>query len=178
MKLTFLLAPLLLACLNSCAPSPSLSADIGDGLRATLRQANLGDVTVTQDRTKGVVTLGGHVATEEDKATAATMAQSMAGSQVVANQIEVIPVNGAADAKSINSDLDAGIESNLSAALTQNKLSDHVKFNVVNRVVTLTGEVNSQAMRAQASTVAEAVANVSQVVNELQVKRQKATTTK
>jgi osmotically-inducible protein OsmY len=42
-------------------------------------------------------------------------------------------------------------------------------------VVTLTGDVNSQAKRAQAEQVAAAVLNVDQVVNELQVKKQKAT---
>ncbi|MEP7353184.1 MAG: BON domain-containing protein [Acidobacteriota bacterium] len=41
---------------------------------------------------------------------------------------------------------------------------------------TLTGEVNSQAKRTQAEKVAVAVPSVEQVVNELQVKGQKATT--
>jgi osmotically-inducible protein OsmY len=39
----------------------------------------------------------------------------------------------------------------------------------------LTGEVNSEAKRAQAEQVASTVPNVQQVVNELQVKGQKAT---
>jgi osmotically-inducible protein OsmY len=43
--------------------------------------------------------------------------------------------------------------------------------------VTLNGEVNSAAKRAQVETVASAVPNVRQVVNELQVKDQKATST-
>ena len=41
--------------------------------------------------------------------------------------------------------------------------------------VTLTGGGNSQARRAQVKNVASAVPNVQQVVNELQVKNQKAT---
>jgi osmotically-inducible protein OsmY len=40
--------------------------------------------------------------------------------------------------------------------------------------VTLTGEVNSQSKRAQVEEVATAVPNVHRVVNELQVKDQKA----
>jgi hypothetical protein len=44
-----------------------------------------------------------------------------------------------------------------------------------NDVVTLTSEVNSQGRRAQVEKVASAVPNVPQVVNELQVKDQKAT---
>jgi osmotically-inducible protein OsmY len=50
-----------------------------------------------------------------------------------------------------------------------------VKYDVKNHVVTLTGEVASQSARRQAESVASSVPNVSQVVNELQVKNQKAT---
>jgi len=49
-----------------------------------------------------------------------------------------------------------------------------VKYEVKNNVVTLTGEVDSQSKRARAQNVASAVLNVQQVVNELQVKKQKA----
>lgn len=41
-------------------------------------------------------------------------------------------------------------------------------------VVTLTGEVNSQSKRDHAASVATRVPNVKQVVNDLQVKNQKA----
>jgi osmotically-inducible protein OsmY len=41
-------------------------------------------------------------------------------------------------------------------------------------VVTLTGEVNSENKRARAEKVAIAVPNVQQVVNNLQIKDQKA----
>jgi osmotically-inducible protein OsmY len=56
-------------------------------------------------------------------------------------------------------------------------LNKHVKYDVKRGVVTLTGEVNSQARRAYAEKVAAAVPNVQQVVNELQVKDQKASST-
>jgi osmotically-inducible protein OsmY len=42
-------------------------------------------------------------------------------------------------------------------------------------VVTLTGEVNSQSKRALADRIASAVPNVKQVVNDVQIKEQKAT---
>jgi len=74
----------------------------------------------------------------------------------------------------VNSDLDRGIENNLDAALIQNKMHDSVNYVVKNGVVTLTGEVNSEAMRSSAETVATGVPNVQQVVNDLQVKNQKA----
>ena len=133
------------------------------------------NVSVSQDREKGIVTLGGQVANDADKAQAESLAKALAGAQVVANQIAVIPVGGERDAKAVNSDLDKGIEQNLDAALIQNKLHEHVKYEVKSGVVTLTGEVNSQAKRALAEQVATGVPNVLQVVNDLQVKNQKAT---
>ena len=74
----------------------------------------------------------------------------------------------------MNSDLDQGIEKNLDAALIQNKLHKSVKYEVKNGVVTLTGEVNSENKRTLAEQVATGVPNVAQVVNNLQVKNQKA----
>jgi len=65
----------------------------------------------------------------------------------------------------------------LDAGLIQNKLHKGVKYEVKSGVVTLTGEVNSESKRAQVEQVASTVPNVRQVVNELQVKDQKATST-
>ncbi len=161
--------------LSGCSANSTQSPDISSNLRKALDQAGLKDVSASQDRDKGVVTLSGHVAAEGDKQQAQSLAQAMAGSQVVANQIAVIPVGGEKDAKAVNADLDKGIETNLDAALIQNKLHDHVKYGVKNLVITLTGEVNSEDVRAQAQQIASAVPNVQQVVNELQVKNQKAT---
>ena len=78
----------------------------------------------------------------------------------------------------MNSDLDKGIEKNLDAALIQDKLHKGVKYDVKNGVVTLTGEVNSESKRAHVEKVASTVPNVHQVVNELQVKDQKASSTR
>ena len=151
------------------------SPDVSDGIRKSLDQAGLKDVSVSQDRDKGVVTLGGHVPSDGDKSQAESIAKSMAGRQVVSNQIGVIPPAAKSEAKTINSDLDKGIEKNLDAALLQHRLNKGIKYDVKNGVVTLRGEVNSQAKRAQVKNIASAVPNVQQVVNELQVKNQKAT---
>ena len=87
----------------------------------------------------------------------------------------MIPPAVESEAKTVNSDLDKGIEKNLDAALIQRRLNKNIKYDVKNGVVTLTGEVNSQSRRVQVEKVASAVPNVQQVVNELQVKDQKAT---
>jgi osmotically-inducible protein OsmY len=160
--------------LAGCSTS-TRTADVSDSIRTSLDQAGFKDVSTSQDRDKGVVTLGGHVAAEGDKSHAESIARSIAGAQVVSNQIAVIPPGAESEAKSVNSDLDKGIESNLDAALIQQKLHETVKYAVKNHVVTLSGDVDSQAKRARAEGVASAVLNVQQVVNELQVKKQKAT---
>jgi hyperosmotically inducible protein len=151
------------------------SPDVSDNIRRSLDQAGLKKVSVNQDRDKGVVTLGGQVPGDGDKAQAESIARSIASGQVVADQIAVVPLGAESEAKAINSDLDKGIEQNLDAALIQSKLHDRVKYVVKNHVVTLSGEVDSQSLRRDAERVAASVPNVQQVVNELQVKNQKAT---
>jgi hyperosmotically inducible protein len=165
-----LLAVGILAGCSGIAKSPEVS----DSIRKSLDQAGFKDVSVSQDRDKGVVTLGGKVTSENDKSQAESLAKSLAGSQVVADQIAVIPVGIESAAKTVNADLDDGIEKNLDAALIQNNMHDDVKYEVKSNVVTLSGEVNSQSKRDQAERVAAAVPNVKQVVNDLQVKNQKA----
>jgi hyperosmotically inducible protein len=152
----------------------SASPDVSDSIRKSLDQAGFKGVSVSQDRDKGIVTLGGQVVSDGDKAQAETLAKSLAGSQVVADQIAVIPPGLEKEAKAVNSDLDQGIEKNLDAALIQSNLLKIVKYEVKSGVVTLTGEVNSENKRARAEKVAAAVPNVQQVVNNLQIKDQKA----
>ena len=172
--LVTLLTLLIVGTLGGCSGTTK-SPDVSDSIRKSLDQAGLQAVSVSQDRDKGVVTLGGHVPSDVDKSQAESIAKSIAGGQVVSNQIGVIPPAAESEAKTVNSDLDKGIEKNLDAALIQHRLNKGVKYDVKNGVVTLTGEVNSQARRAQVKNVASAVPNVQQVVNELQVKNQKAT---
>jgi osmotically-inducible protein OsmY len=173
-----LLAVVVVGTLVGCSATPTKTADVSDNIRTSLDKAGYKDVSVSQDRDKGVVTLGGHVAADGDKSQAESIARSIAGAQVVSNQIAVIPPGAENDAKTVNSDLDKAIESNLDAALIKEKLHERVKYAVKNHVVTLTGEVDSQSKRARAEKVASAILNVQQVVNELQVKRQKASSSK
>jgi hyperosmotically inducible periplasmic protein len=161
--------------LAGCTSTSAKTPGVSDNIRASLDKAGYKDVSVSQDSDKGVVTLGGHVAADTDKAQAQAIATSFAGSEVVSNQVAVIPPGSGSDAKDMNSDLDKGVASNLDAALINAKLHDSVKYAVKNHVVTLTGDVDSEATRDQAQMVASAVPNVQQVVNELQVKSQKAT---
>jgi hyperosmotically inducible periplasmic protein len=165
----------LTAGLVACSSNSNKSPDVSGSIQKTLNQQNLKSVSVHDDRDKGVVTLTGHVASADEQAQAESIAKSMAGGQVVADEIAVLPPNNDHEAKTVQSDLDKGIDQNVDAALIQNGLNNGIKHNVKNGVVTLEGNVNSPSARQQAQEVAAAVPNVQQVINELQVKNQKAT---
>src|SRR5579872_3505965 len=141
----------LVGALAGCSMTSRKSAAVSDSIRTSLDQAGFKDVSVTQDRDKGVVTLGGHVAADADKSNAESIARSAAGSEVVSDEIAVIPPGAASDAKKMNSDLDRGIEGNLDAALIQDRLHENVKYAVKNEVVTLSGSVDSESKRARRS---------------------------
>ena len=124
------------ACSNR-QQAPEVTSDI----RHALDQAGLKDVRVSQDRVKAVVSLTGDVATDADKARAETIAHSIAGDQVVSNQIGVRPNGDQSTARKVDSDLDSAVDKNLDAMLVQHRLKDNVRYDVKNGVVTLKGNV-------------------------------------
>jgi osmotically-inducible protein OsmY len=162
-------AALAIGFLVGCSATPT------DNIHKALVQAGLKDVTVTADRTKGVVTLGGHVAADADKARAAQIAQSLVPDQVVANEVAVLPATDAGATKTVYADLDKGIDNNLDAALISAGFKSGIGHSVKTGVVTLTGSVDSESQRTQVETIAKAVPNTLQVVNEIQTKHEKAT---
>jgi osmotically-inducible protein OsmY len=162
----------------ACSNNPPKAPDVAGDIRQALDQGGLKDVSVNQDRDKSVVTLTGNVRTDDDKARAESIAKSIAGSEVVSNEIGVRPGSDEGTAKKVDSDLDSGIDKNLDAMLVQHRLKRDVKYDVTNGVVTLKGDVPSQAQRDSVEKMAGQVPNVKQVVNELEVKHQKATSTK
>lgn len=171
---------LFIAGLTGCSQTTTStkSPDVADNIRKSLDQAGLKDVSVSQDRTNGVVTLKGQVPNDAAKAQADSIAKNEARGQVVSDQVQVVPANAGSQTKTLYADLDKGIENNLDAALIQNKIPGRIRHTVKNGVVTLTGNVDSQTARTEAQQVASSVPNVHQVVNELQVKKQKATSAK
>ncbi|HEV2401317.1 MAG TPA: BON domain-containing protein [Candidatus Sulfotelmatobacter sp.] len=157
---------------NSKAP------DVTDNVRNALDSAGLSDVHVSDDRDKNVVTLSGTVPADDDKGRAESIAKSQAGSAVVADEIAVRPKGDESTAKKVDSDVDAGIEKNLDAMLVAHKMNHDVHYDVNNGVVTLKGNVVSQGQRSSVEKLAENVPNVKQVVNEIDVKNQRATSNK
>jgi osmotically-inducible protein OsmY len=176
-KLFLAVVPVILAGALAGCSDTNKSPDVTDNIRKSLDQAGYKDVSVSQDREKGVVTLAGTVPTEGDKAQAESIAKSGAGAQVVADQIAVRPPGNESVARTVDSDMDKAIEKNLDAMLVKNKLQKGVRYDVKNGVVTLKGDVPSQSRRSQLEKLASNVPNVKQVVNELEVKNQKASST-
>jgi osmotically-inducible protein OsmY len=152
--------------------------DVTGDIRHALDQAGLNDVKVGQDRDKGVVNLTGKVASDDDKARAESVARSVAGDQVISNEIAVRPKGDDSTAKKVDSDLDSGIDKNLDAMLVQHRLKDDVRYDVNNGVVTLKGNVASQTQRTSVEKLAKQVPNVKEVVNKLDVRDQKATSSR
>jgi hypothetical protein len=120
----FLLVPLLLG--TACSRRDNISYK--DEVKKALEQADLKDVTVSEDQDKNVITLGGTVHSNEAKARAAEVAKTAANTRVIANEIIVQPVGSESQAKDVASNLDDGIEKNYKAALISSGLErQHVR---------------------------------------------------
>jgi osmotically-inducible protein OsmY len=76
-----LLALLAIGAMVGCKSSEN-SPDLSDTIRKSLNQAGLKDVSVTLDTDKGIVTLGGQVVSDNQKAQAESLAKSFAGAMV------------------------------------------------------------------------------------------------
>jgi hyperosmotically inducible protein len=157
-----------------CSQTPGLSPDVKEAVEKALVQANFTNIKVAQDREKGVITLSGDVRMDADKQTAENVARNASNSLVIANEIGVRPAGFEIEAKLVDASLDTAIEKNFEAILIGKQLND-IKYTAKNGVLTLTGEVNDPTKIHDLGTLAGTVANVKQVVNELQVKPVKAT---
>ena len=175
-RLILSLLPLVLAGMMSGC-SNSKSPDVTDNIRKSLEQAGFKDVSVSEDLERGVVTLTGTVPTDTDKQQAESIAKSVAPNIVIADQISVQPSGNESEAKAVDSELDKAIEKNLDATLVKHRLKNDVKYDVKNGVVTLKGKVPSENKREQVEKLAASIPNVKQVVNEIEVEGQKATST-
>jgi hyperosmotically inducible protein len=158
-----------------CGQQQAKAPDVKDNVKQGLEQAGLKDVSVSQDRDKGVVTLTGTVLNDVDKSQAESIARAAATGQVIANEIAVRPRGDESTAKEVQSDMDKAIEKNVEAVLTKHNWNKDVSYKVKQGVVTLKGKVNSQSQRSMVEKTVAATPNVAQVVNELEVKNQKAT---
>jgi osmotically-inducible protein OsmY len=174
---TVALVPTLLIGLACTSQRATNGANMGsdsykDGVKQALKQAELEDVSVDEDRDKNTITLGGKVHSEDARQQAGEVAKAAAGGRVVANEISVQPVGAESQSKEIASDLDSAIEKNYKAALTSRGLDkEHIRFDAKNGVLTLKGSVARPSERKLAGEIAQAVPNVREVLNQIDVSR-------
>jgi osmotically-inducible protein OsmY len=154
----------------ACNQNDRDTRSVGDSVKNALQQADLKDVTVSDDADKNTVTLGGTLHSEDAKTRAADVVKSAAGNRIIANEISVQPVGGESEAKAVASNLDDAIEHDYKAALIAHHLDkSSVHYNAKTAVLTLTGTVKNAAQREQAELLGSKVPNVRQVINQLQV---------
>lgn len=153
------------------ATAPANNADVKDAVSKALDQADLKGIHVSDDTEKNVTTLTGALHSQEAKDKATQVAKAAAPSRIIANEISVQPVGAESQARNIAGNVDEGIQKNFKAAMIANGLDkEHIRASAKNGVLTLKGTVNNQAQRDEAQKVGASVPNVSQVINELQVK--------
>jgi hyperosmotically inducible periplasmic protein len=152
-------------------PATTNNANVKDAVSKALEQADLKDIHVRDDADKNVITLTGAVHSQESKDKATEVTKNAAPGRIVANEVSVQPVGAESQARNVASNVDDGIDKNFKAAMIANGLDkQHIRASVKNGVLTLKGTVDSQAQRDEAQKVGASVPNVSQVLNELQVK--------
>ena len=168
--LTIAIAVSLFLATSACSKQPERTYK--DSVKTALEQADLKDVRVSEDTDKNTITLGGTLHSEDAKQKAANVAKANAGSRIVVNEVSVQPVGQESEAKSVASNLDDCIESNYKAVLVAKGLDKQsIRFDAKNGVLTLKGHVKTTSQRKEAEQLAQAVPNVQQVLNEIDVKR-------
>ncbi len=152
---------------------PDQKSAVSDSLKSN----NLSAVDVSQDRSKGVMTLSGNLSSDDMKAQAENLAKQAAPDYRIDNEIGVRPPD-VANAGAVASDLDKAIDDNFKASIKAHEtLNDQsISGSAKNGTLVLKGSVKTAAQRKEAEQLAKKVPNVQQVVNELEVKPSKHST--
>lgn len=138
----------------------------------SLNGNSLNAVDVSQDRQKGVMTLSGSVASDDQKSQAEKLAKQAAPDYTIADEIGVRPPGDQSQAGAVSSSLDSAIEDNFKAELKGHKNLDDqsIHYNAKNGTLVLKGTVKTEKQKNEAENLAKRVPNVQQVVNEIEVK--------
>ena len=145
----------------------------------SLKNNNLNAVNVSQDREKGVMTLSGNLDSQDLKTQAENIAKQAAPDYTIADEIGVRPP-GASTAGAVASNLDSAIEDNFKAMIKSHaNLNDQsISGSAKNGTLVIKGSVKTVKQKKEAEDLAKKVPNVQQVVNEIEVKPDKHSTTK
>jgi osmotically-inducible protein OsmY len=125
---------------------------------------------------EGMVTLTGEVPTEIDKELAANLARETLGVKEVTNQIRITPAATPQPGEIANQDLAINVDDlELQANLRERVISvpelkaQRIEIKVQNRVITLTGNVASEAQKLRAEQLIRNYPKVASVANQLRI---------
>ena len=125
---------------------------------------------------EGMVTLTGEVPTEIDKELATNLARETFGVKEVTNQIRIMPEATPQPGETVNQDLAINVDDlELQANLRERVLSvaelkaQRIEINVQNRVVTLTGNVASEAQKLRTEQLLRNYPKVASINNQLRL---------
>ena len=171
----FLACTLAIAGCHNTASHPDEKQSVTSSLKGS---SQFSDISVAQDRDKGVMTLTGNVTSPDLKGQAEIMARQAAPDYTIANEIGIRPFGDESQAKSVSSSLDSAIEDNYKAYIKANKaLNDQsINYSAKNGTLVLKGTVKTEQQKVEAEKLARNVPNVQQVVNEIEVNAQKHST--
>lgn len=136
-----------------------------------LAQHDLRSVTVSQDRLAGTITLGGIVGSNDNKQTAAQLAQQAAPGYSIVDHLQVQNAGlvGAIKAAQKDVKLDSAIEKRYKATIAAHRDLKGIHYTAYNQTLTLKGSVKTYKERQEAEDLANKVPEVQHVVNEIQI---------
>ena len=157
-----------LACSRHCAGDIAYKSAV----QKALAKAGVAGVSVEETVSSNVITLSGTAPTENARQEASNIAQGAAGPRVISNDIRVLPSGGDEAARQQQARTDDGIERNFHAVLVAKGLDRRkISADAQNGVLVLKGNVESAPERHELELLAQAVPDVQQVVNRIEVRR-------
>jgi osmotically-inducible protein OsmY len=166
--ITGLAAACLLAGCNSGPKYPNSKAEV----TRSLTQDRLSNLTVSQDRSRGVITLTGTVPSQEKKLQAEDIAKSAAPKYKVVDETTVVPPPSAVVAAK-PSWKDVAIQDKFDQEVKQHhfldRWGDNINVKSINGDVVLSGKVRTEYDKREVEKLAKSIANVQKVENNLTV---------
>jgi hyperosmotically inducible protein len=159
--------------LFSSSGDPATTRKVKTALGLSKRLAGFDIGVSTSD---GVVTLTGQVPSEDIKSLAGEIARDTAGVKDVKNEITVNPAAQPSSESAHIEDLEIRVAILEALAHSRELGGKNIDVKVDNRVVTLSGSVETPAQRNGAEQIARAVDGVSSVINNLTVTNPQAAT--
>jgi osmotically-inducible protein OsmY len=156
--------------MTACDRSPA-NPDYEGRVKESLKAAKIDDVKPDWKADEKALHLSGDVENAADKARAEELAQQVVGtSGRVVNEVKVAGTNADAVDKRIEKDIDAAFKEDDE----WDRDNTDLKFDVNAGVVTVKGTAASAAIKDRVSSKVRAIPGVKDVVNDLEIKPEKA----